>query len=152
MDMLTSFVFAHPFWSWMALAAILLAAEVATGSGYLLWPSASAAVTACLSGLGVSLPEQVGLFAGLTIVSTFVARRYLPSPFRPRGVDINAPSRRIVGHGGKVAAPFTAGRGRVLIDGKEWAAELEGGGELPAGAEVTVTALVTGARLKVKAA
>ncbi len=36
-----------------------------------------------------------------------------------------------------------------MVDGKEWAAELEGGGELPTGAPVTVTALVTGARLKV---
>lgn len=151
MDVAIGFLTVHPFWSWMALAAILLAAEVATGSGYLLWPSASAAVTACLTALHLSLPEAVGIFAGLTIVSTFVARRYLPSPFKPKGADINDPGRRIVGHEGKVAAPFSAGRGRVMVDGKEWAAELEGGGELPAGAPVTVTALVTGARLKVTA-
>ena len=152
MDLAINVLNAHPFWSWMGLAAILLAAEVATGSGYLLWPSASAALTACLTGFGLSVPETVGIFAGLTIVSTLVARRYLPRPFRPRGADINDPGHRIVGHTGKVAAPFTAGRGRVLVEGKEWAAELEGGGDLPAGAQVTVTALATGARLKVTAA
>jgi len=37
----------------------------------------------------------------------------------------------------------------VLIDGKEWAAELETGAELEAGARVVVTE-VSGARLKVR--
>ena len=152
MDLALGFLATHPFWSWMGLAAILLAIEMVTGSGYLLWPSASAAVTALLTGLGLSLPELVGLFAGLTIVSTLVARRYLPSPFRPKGPDINDPAHRIVGRGGWAAGQFTGGRGRVLVDGKEWAAELEGGGDLPVGAAVSVTAIATGARLKVKQA
>ena len=152
MDVALGFLTTHPFWSWMGLAAILLALEMVTGSGYLLWPSASAAVTALLTGLGLTLPELIGLFAGLTIVSTLVAHRYLPSPFRPKGPDINDPALRIVGRGGHAAGPFMAGRGRALVDGKEWAAELEGGGDLPAGAAVTVTAMAIGARLKVKSA
>lgn len=151
MEMITGFYAGHPFWSWVAAGAILLAAEVATGSGYLLWPAASAAVTAVFAGLGLKPPEAVALFAGLTIVSTIIARRYLPHPFRARGPDINDPHHRVVGRSGQVAAPFSAGRGRVLVDGKEWAAELEGADELPAGAEVTVTRVLTGARLKVKA-
>jgi membrane protein implicated in regulation of membrane protease activity len=152
MEILTGFVSNHPFWSWLALAAILLAIEVVTGSGYLLWPAASAAVTAVAAGFGLPLPEALVLFAALTIVSTLVARRYLPHPFRPKGPDINDPSHRIVGHDGRAVGPFSGGRGRVFVDGKEWSAELEGGEELPAGAEVKVTAVVTGARLKVKAA
>ncbi len=152
MDILTGFYANHPFWSWMALAAILLALEIVTGSGYLLWPSASAAVTALLMGLGLKLPEALALFAGLTIVSTIVARRYLPHPFQPKGPDINDPGHRIIGHKGHAASAFLAGQGRVFVDGKEWAAELEGGEELAAGTEVKVTGLLTGARLKVKAA
>ena len=152
MELLTGLYANHPFWSWLALAAILLALEVVTGSGYLLWPSASAAVTAMLTGLGLKLPVAVALFAGLTIVTTLVARRYLPKPFRPRGPDINDPSHRIVGHEGRAASAFAGGRGRVFVDGKEWAAELEGGDELAAGSGVKVTGLLTGARLKVKAA
>ena len=151
MDILTGFYANHPFWSWIAVAAILLAIEVVTGSGYLLWPSASAAVTGLLTGLGLKLPESLALFAGLTIVSTLVARRYLPHPFRPKGPDINDPAHRIVGHEGRAASVFSGGRGRVFVDGKEWAAELEGGKELAAGSEVKVTGLLGGARLKVKA-
>ena len=151
MDLLTGLYTNHPFWSWLALAAILLAIEVVTGSGYLLWPSASAGVTALLTGLGLNLPEALAVFAGLTIVSTLVARRYLPHPFQPRGPDINDPAHRIVGHEGRAASAFTGGRGRVFVDGKEWAAELEGAQELAVGADVKVTGLLTGARLKVKA-
>ena len=36
------FYLGHPMWVWLAVGALLLAAEVATGSGYLLWPAASA--------------------------------------------------------------------------------------------------------------
>ena len=152
MDLLTGFYANHPFWSWIAVAALLLALEVVTGSGYLLWPSASAAVTALVTGLGLQLPVAVALFAGLTIVTTLVARRYLPHPFLARGPDINDPAHRIVGHQGHAAGAFSDGRGRVFVDGKEWAAELEGGQELAAGAGVKVTAVLTGARLKVTAA
>jgi membrane protein implicated in regulation of membrane protease activity len=56
-----------------------------------------------------------------------------------------------VGKEGETAEPFKAGLGRVFIDGKEWAAELEGGGELAARVKVEVTAILGGARLKVKA-
>ena len=41
---------------------------------------------------------------------------------------------------------------RVLVDGKEWAAELEDAAELAAGADVQVTRVLTGARLRVKPA
>ena len=79
-----------------------------------------------------------------------ISRRYLPRPFKARGADINDPHQRIVGHRGQAASAFEHGRGRVLVDGKEWAAELEGVGELPLGAEVQVTRVLSGARLKVR--
>lgn len=141
---------AHPFWTWMALAAVLLALEVVTGSGYLLWPSASAAVTALISELKLGSAAELLVFAILTIASTILARRYLPHPFQPKGPDINDPAHRLVGHAGQAAVAFAAGRGRVLVDGKEWAAELEDGQDLPAGAEIEVTGVISGARLKVK--
>jgi membrane protein implicated in regulation of membrane protease activity len=37
----------HPFWVWLAVAAIFLAVEVATGTGWLLWPAASALLVGC---------------------------------------------------------------------------------------------------------
>ncbi len=152
MSALADLYLIYPFWVWMAVAAVLLAVEVATGSGYLLWPAAAAAVVALLTGLRLGIAPELLIFAALTIAGTLVARRYLPHPFRPKGPDINDPHHRIVGRTGQASADFKGGHGRVFVDGKEWAAELDSGSELSAGAEVTVTAMLSGSRLRVKSA
>jgi len=152
MQTLTALYVSHPFWVWMATAAVLLAFEIVTGSGYLLWPAAAAAVVALASPLHLGAPVELVIFAGLTLAGTLVARRYWPHPLRPHGPDINDPHPRLVGLRGRVAGAFLAGQGRVFVDGKEWAAELEDGGDLASGAEVEITGVVSGACLKVKAA
>ena len=48
-------------------------------------------------------------------------------------------------------AAFKAGLGRVFVDGKEWAAELDGGGDLAPKSKVHVLEILGGARLKVRA-
>ena len=152
MSAIYDFYFAHPFWVWLAIGAVLLAAEVATGSGYLLWPAASAAVVALVTlAVHLGLPFELITFAGLTLVTTFAAKRFLPSPFKPTGVDINDPHHRLIGHHGRAAGAFEAGHGRVFVDGKEWAAELEGEGKLPAGSPISVVGVAGGALLRVKA-
>ena len=152
MDIVAGLFAFHPFWAWLGVGAILLAIEVATGSGYLLWPAASAGVTSLLTGFHFGLPVELAVFAALTIVSTLVARRYLPHPFRAKGPDINDPHLRIVGRRGRGAGAFAEGHGRVFVDGKEWAAELEDGGDLPPGADLTITGVVSGGCLKVRRA
>ncbi len=149
MGMLTDLYANHAFWVWLALAAAILAAEVATGSGWLLWPSASAAVVALLALVTDSAAVEIGAFAGLTIVSTLLARRFWPRR-EGGGEDINDNVSRLIGHRGKAASAFAGGDGRVLIDGKEWAAELDGAETLKAGAEVEVTGLSGGSRLRVR--
>jgi len=145
---------AHPFWSWMAFAAALLAVEVATGSGWMLWPAGSAAVVAVLvTYAGLDLGQAALVFALLTISSALLARRYLPKSLfhQPPGADINDARHRVVGRLGLAASAFHGGRGRVFVDGKEWAAELDDGEALEAGARVEVTG-VAGARLRVRPA
>jgi hypothetical protein len=152
MDRLQDFFANHPFWGWVALAAGLLAVEAVTGSGWLLWPAASAVVTALLAAFTpISLPQALAVFAGLTLVTTFLGRRYLPHGLRGQGHDINDNVARLVGHEGRVVSAFSNRAGRVFIDGKEWAAELDDGESLEAGARVEVVG-VHGARLKVRGA
>lgn len=151
MDMLLDLYADHPFWIWMALGAAILAIEILTGSGWLLWASASAGVVAFVSLLGLSLPAALLLYAALTIVSTLLARRYLPRSMTNEGDDINDNVARLVGHRGQAVAGFDGRSGRVSIDGKEWAAELDHGERLKAGAEVEVVG-VNGARLRVRPA
>jgi len=150
---LTIFYASHPFWVWIAVAAALLAVEVITGSGWLLWPSASAGAVAILATFAdLGLPQAVLAFAVLTIASTVLARRYLPRSLLHHPVgDINDNVGRLVGHQGRAVGAFHGRAGRVFIDGKEWAAELDEGEGLEAGSRVEVTG-VAGAHLKVRSA
>jgi inner membrane protein len=144
--------FAHPFWLWIALGGVFLIAELMTGSGWALWPAGAAAATGVATIIWpMTWPYQVVLFVAVAIVATYLGRRFLPPAGRGKDGDINDPSRRLVGQQCETAAAFKAGVGRVFIDGKEWAAELEGGGDLAAKSKVEVTEILGGTRLKVKA-
>lgn len=152
MDSILGIVADQPFWIWAGLAAALLAAEIATGSGWLLWATASAGVTAVIVALlAPNTPTAVVVFAALTIASTLLARRYLPRAADAPGGDINDNVSRLLGHSGSAVQAFKGRAGRVFVDGKEWAAELSDGEGLEAGARVEVVG-VDGARLMVRRA
>lgn len=147
---LVEFYLAHGFWVWVALAAAILALEIAFGSGWLLWPAASAAVVAVVTLFTHNGTFEIGLFAVLTIISTLTARRFWPRQTQPT-VDINDNVARLVGHHGRVTAAFVHGAGRVTVDGKEWAAESEDGSPLELESIVEVIGLSGGSRLRVRA-
>ena len=152
MEALANLYFVQPFWLWAGLGATLLAIEVMSGSGWLLWAAASAVATGAATALAhITFPSALLIFAVLTIASTLLARRYLPRSVPAAGGDINDSVGRLVGHHGVSVSAFTGPSGRVFVDGKEWAAELdESEGEgLEAGARVEVVA-VSGASLKVR--
>jgi membrane protein implicated in regulation of membrane protease activity len=150
MAALTELLAAQPFWFWGGLAVALLAIEAATGTGWLLWPAASAGAVALVAlVLDPGWTGQAALFAVLTLVTTFGARRYFPRGGAAAPGDINDTASRLVGQPARSVAAFHHGEGRVSLDGKEWAAELEGGGPLAAEAEVEVTG-VRGAILTVR--
>jgi len=141
----------NPLAVWLIIAALLLCAELATGSGWLLWPSASAAAVGVLTLTGLSLggPTLVLLFGVLTIVTTLAARRFVPEgPLRP-GPDINDRSSDLVGKRGKVSAAFKGGVGRVLVDGADWIAEADEPPPAP-GSTVEVVRVLGGAKIAVR--
>jgi membrane protein implicated in regulation of membrane protease activity len=149
MDILSTYM-THPFWWWVAAGALFLAIEVAVSTEMLLWPAASAAVIAIALLLGAPLGPgvDVAVFAVLTIVSTLLARRFIRRP--AAGPDINDPLLRLIGHRGEAVAAFKRGRGRVFVDGKEWAAEMEADAAVAPGDPVEVSAILDGGRLKVR--
>jgi membrane protein implicated in regulation of membrane protease activity len=149
---LSDLIATHPFWAWMALGAAFLAVEVATGSGWLLWPAGSAALTAFATLIWpLSGPVAVALFGVLTIITTYIGRRFIRGNPAARS-DVNDPLSRIVGHRGEAVVAFDGEDGRVFVDGKEWSAVLDGPGPLAAGTKVEVIEVLGGARLKVRAA
>lgn len=148
---ISEFILSHPFWGWMAVGAVFLAVEVVSGSGWLLWPAGSAAITAVASLLiPLNTAEAIALFGVLTIITTYVGRRYLVG-HRTDAPNLNNPLQRLVGHRGEAVAPFDGEDGRVFVDGKEWSAELDAADALAAGAKVEVIAVLGGARLRVRA-
>lgn len=146
---LAGFYLAHPFWAWVAAAAVFLAVEVATGTTYLLWPAAAAGVVALLAALQLPPGIDAAVFAVLTIALTLVGRRYVRRMHD--GPDINDPKHRLIGRRGAAAGAFERGEGRVFVDGKEWAAELDGEGALTKGDPIEVQGVLDGGRLKVRA-
>ena len=129
----------NPLAFWLVIAAALLAFEVGTGSGWLLWPAGSAAATGVATLVfHFDLQMQLVVFALLTMGTTLAGRRFFPRTSAAGG-DINDTTSRLAGSEGVAAEEFQAGSGRVLVDGQEWAAELEGGGSLAYGARVIVT-------------
>ena len=154
MDLITSLHFTLPFWIWLAIALLCLAFEVATGSGFLMWPAAAAALIAVINlvGLTLGLPAELALVSVLSIAGALTMRRWLPRNVAGDNPDINDPNLRLAGRRGVATSTFVHGRGRVDVDGKDWAAELDGGEELAAGTRVEVTGLIDGARLSVRPA
>ncbi|WP_374573041.1 NfeD family protein [Phenylobacterium sp.] len=151
MTMFLDFYAQHAFWVWIGLGAAILAAEVALGSGWLLWPAASAAVVAVLVALTPLSGEFALLvFAVLTIATTLLARRYFPRAAIAGAGDINDNVGRLVGQRGEAVQTFERGHGRIAIDGKEWPAELTDGEALAAGAAVEVVGVTAGTRLQVR--
>ncbi|MEJ2815720.1 NfeD family protein [Caulobacter sp. CCG-8] len=140
----------HPFWVWLAVGAVFLAVEVATGTGWLLWPAASALLVGLLTlAVQPGPPVELGLFAVLTIATTYLARRFLRPVLDAGNPDLNDPSLRLVGRDGEALDGFANGKGRVFVDGKEWAAVAPEGVAPAAGQKVQVVA-VEGAVLTVR--
>jgi len=152
MDAVSAFYFSHPFWAWLAIGAVFLTVEVATGSGWLLWPAGSAALVGLITLAAPHLggAKDLVLFALFTVASTIAGRRWLRG-VPHGGPNINDPLARLISHHGEVSKAFEGGLGRVFVDGKEWSAEQDGAGALAAGDKVQVIAVLGGARLKVRA-
>jgi inner membrane protein len=114
-------------WRWLALAALLFAAELATGTAYLLWLSAAAVATAII----VALPGEINfalelvLFGMFSIASTVFGRRFFkPSLIKSDQPDLNAPMQRHIGARAIVVDDFRGGEGRVALGDTQWSARM----------------------------
>lgn len=148
---MAAFYAEHTLWAWMIVAGVILAIEVVTGSGWLLWPAACAAAIGLLSllNLPIGMAGEVAAFSILTIATTLLARRFIPDGRLRPGPDINNRMGDLVGQRGRIIGAFLGREGRVLVDGSEWDAEMEG--EAPVGDMVEVVSVLGGARLRVRA-
>ncbi len=133
---------------WLVLGLVLLIAEMASGTTYLLWPAVAAFLTALITWTGAtSWIVDLGVFAVLVIGLT-VFGRPLVQRWRHEGAasGLNERAIALIGVRGEIAT-FDNGVGSVKIGDTVWRAVSNE--MLAPGQHVEVSA-VDGATLKVK--
>ncbi len=166
----------NPFWIWLAVGAVFVALDIASGTGKLIWAGVAAAALAFINLADVRLgaPAEISIFAVVAIGGVILAS----APWKSRPVastsrdeemkpvksakisrqsaEVHAPAAcpdrtgRLVGRIGRTTGEFANGVGRVWIDGSEWGAELDGEDMLPPDAPVRVMGVTGGVRLQVR--
>ena len=125
MDALFSFLAQVQAWHWFAFALVLLIAEIATGTTYLLWPAVAAATTGVLAfAIGFSWTAQLAMFAVFTLILTLTGHFYVRGRWLSHGGSkhLNERSNQLIGQKALADAPFAAGFGRVRIGDTVWRA------------------------------
>lgn len=145
-----------PFWLWLILGGVLLAAEILImPSGFLLCIGTAACITGVVTFLftGMSLVWELTLFSLLSVIACYGWWTFLRK--RRGGVDhvdhtaaLSARDRQLIGYRGVLAEPLKNGKGRLRVNDSSWPVEADV--DYPAGVKVEVLN-VSGITLKVKA-
>ncbi|ATZ10933.1 NfeD family protein [Erwinia amylovora] len=141
---------ANPWWLWLTLGGLLLAAEMLGTSGYLLWSGIAAVLVSLLVWL-VPLPwEWQGMsFAILTILSALWWYRWLKGrQQRHPPSTLNQRGKQLIGRQLTLDAALVNGFGHVRIGDGNWRVQADE--DLPAGTRIIVVA-VEGITLRVVA-
>lgn len=133
-------------WNWLIAAAVLFALEFVVPGVHFIWFGLAAALTAAAiyalnaAGLGeaLSLPVQLIMFAGLSIVSLYMVKWFglTATPNKTDTPSLNVRGAQYIGRDVVVEDPIVNGRGRVRVDDGVWGAQ---GEDAPRGAKVIVT-------------
>jgi len=150
MDALIAFLTTLEPQHWLVFGLILLIAEMASGTTYLLWPAVAAFVTALVSWLApTNWIADMFVFAVLAIVLTAFGRPLVERWRRENAAKgLNERSKTLIGTRGVITV-FANGVGSVQIADTVWRAVSDEA--LSAGQPVEVVA-VDGATLTVKPA
>jgi membrane protein implicated in regulation of membrane protease activity len=135
---------------WLILGLILLIAEMASGTTYLLWPAVAAFLTALVSLTGAtSWMVDMGAFAVLVIALTYFGRPIVQR-WRQEGAasGLNERSSTLIGTRGEITV-FANGAGSVKVNDTVWRAVSD---ESLTPGEAVVVDSVDGATLKVRRA
>lgn len=126
-------------WNWLILAGLLMALELMAPGIFLIWLGIAAALVGVLAFIiDMSWAWELAIFAALSLVSVFLAHRYLRAG-RDTPTDRPFLNRRAHQHVGKsyvLAEAIENGRGKIKIGDSLWRVE---GPDASEGARVRVT-------------
>ncbi|MBY0562758.1 MAG: NfeD family protein [Hyphomonadaceae bacterium] len=148
MDLLATFLANMGPMHWLVLGLVLLIAEMASGTTYLLWPAVAAFLTALLAWLApVGWVGEMAAFAALVIGLTWFGRPLVQRWRQEKPAQgLNERSATMIGARGVLVA-FANGAGSVKVNDTVWRVVSEDA--LQPGETVEV-ADVDGVTLKVK--
>ncbi|MEP3052402.1 MAG: NfeD family protein [Erythrobacter sp.] len=127
-----------PHWLWIALGLVLGILEMLVPGVYLIWLALAAIVTGLLAyGLDLGVPTQVMIFAFVSLIAAFSARRFMrDQPIESADPMLNQRGAQIIGESVLVTQKFEGGTGRVKHGDSEWLAR---GPDLDVGDRVRIT-------------
>jgi membrane protein implicated in regulation of membrane protease activity len=144
MENLLSLLIGLGFWSWLAVALILMALETIIPGVHFLWFGLAAFVVgllvAIVAAMGLAdafpLALQLVVFALLAVATVFAVKKLSGSSPTDHHPDINAPGSQFIGRIVIVEEAVRNGRGKVRAGDSVWLAE---GEDAYVGARVLVT-------------
>lgn len=150
MDTLITFLTSLGPQHWLILGLILLIAEMASGTTYLLWPAVAAFLTALVSLAGVTnWVADMAIFAVLVIALTAFGRPLVQRWREDQAASgLNERSKTLIGTRGVITV-FANGAGSVKVADTVWRAVSD---EALSPGQTVVIDSVDGATLKVRAA
>ncbi len=150
MDTVITFLSSFGPQHWLVFGLILLIAEMASGTTYLLWPAVAAFLTALISLAGVTTwVADVAIFAVLVIALTAFGRPIVQRWREQNNAEgLNDRSKMLIGTQGVITV-FANGTGSVKIADTVW--RVLSDEALQPGQTVVIDS-VDGATLKVRAA
>lgn len=127
-----------PHWVWLSLGVLLAAAEIVMPGFFLIWLGAAAVVTGVVAWVvPIGVPAQLGIFALLSFVALYGARRWLKAnPITSADPHLNQRGGRLVGEILTLTRAIEDGRGRAKVGDGEWPVR---GPDAPEGSKVRVT-------------
>lgn len=137
----------HASTLWWVASGVLVAAELATGTFYLLMVAVGAVAGALCAHLGLAAPAQLAVAAmvgGAATLGWHLKRRAQPAP---GPLSANPDVNIDIGSEVQVAHWLPDGTTRVSYRGASWAARHAGGGEPPSPGPHRIVAVESGNRL-----
>lgn len=127
----------EPHWAWLSLGVLLAAAEIVMPGFFLIWLGTAAIVTGVIAWIvPLAVPAQLGIFAVLSFVALYGARRWLKAnPITTADPHLNQRAGRLVGEILTVTQAIEDGRGRAKVGDGEWPVR---GPDVAEGAKVRV--------------
>lgn len=127
-----------PHWFWLTVGVLLAAIEIVAPGFFMMWLGAAAIITGIVTWVApIGTPGQVGLFAVLSVIAVYAARKWLvDNPIESQDPKLNDRGARLVGEIVTVVEPIEDGHGRVKVGDSVWNAK---GQDASIGSKVRVT-------------